>query len=66
MYSVAHANVDFDKNMPLLKNPQFLPNHCETLSQLGTHEYLIVTKFRNDWVKIVDFLIKAYFSLSLS
>ena len=30
----------------------------------GTHEYLILTKFRIDWVKIVDFLIKAYFWLS--
>ena len=66
IYSVAHANVDFDKNMLLLKNPQFLPDHYETLSKLGTHEYLIVSKFRNDWVKIVDFLIKAYFCLSLS
>ena len=43
-----------------LKNSQFLPNHYETLSK-GTHENLILTKFRNDWVKIVDFLIKAYF-----
>ena len=65
-YSVANANVDFDKNMLLLKNAQFLPDHYETLSKLGTHEYLIVSKFRNDWVKIVDFLIKAYFCQSLS
>ena len=28
----------------------------------NTHEYLIVSKFRNDRVNIVDFLIKAYFS----
>ena len=27
------------------------------------NEYLILTKFHNDWVKIVDFLIKAYFCL---
>ena len=47
------------KNMLLLKDPQFLPNHNETLSKSDTHEYLILTKFRNDWVKIVDFLIKA-------
>ena len=60
-YSVAHTNVDFDKNMLLLKNPQFLPDHYETLSKLGTHEYLIVSKFRDDWVKIVDFLIKGHF-----
>ena len=31
-----------------------------------THEYPTVSKFHNDWVKIVEFLIKAYFCLSLS
>ena len=46
--------------MLLLKNPQFLPNRDETLSKWGTHKYLILTKFRQNWVKIVDFLIKAY------
>ena len=33
LYSVAHTNVDFDKNMLLLKNAQFLPDHYETLTQ---------------------------------
>ena len=47
--------------MFLLKNPQFLSDHYEILTKEGTHEYLILTKFRNDWVKIVDFLVKAYF-----
>ena len=65
-YSVANANVDFDKNMLLLKNPQFPPNCYETLPQSGTHESYFVTKFCNDWVKIADFLIKAYFCQSLS
>ena len=51
--------------MLLLKNPQFLPNHNETLPQKSTHEYLILPKFHNDWVKIVDFSIKAYFWSSL-
>ena len=46
--------------MLLLKNPQFLPNHCKTMLKQATHEYLIL----NDWIKIVDFLIKAYFWLS--
>ena len=32
----------------------------ETRSKLGTHEYLILTEFRNHWVKMVDFLIKEY------
>ena len=43
--------------MFLLFYPQFLPNHYETLSQKGTHEYRIVAKFRDDWMKIEDFLI---------
>ena len=43
-----------------IENPQFLDNHYETLSKLGTHGYLILKKFRYDWIKIVDFLIKAY------
>ena len=52
--------------MLLLEDPQFSPNHYETLSQNSTPECPIVAKFRNDWVKIVDFLIKAYFCQSLS
>ena len=50
--------------MLLLKNPQFLTNHYEIVSKKSTHEYLILLKFRYDWVKIVDFIIKAYFQLS--
>ena len=55
--------------MLLSKNPQFLPNDDETrsklstheyLSKLSAHEYLILTEFHNHWVKIVDFLLKAY------
>ena len=49
--------------MLLLNNPQFLSDHYEILTKEGTHEDPILTKFRNDWVKIVDFLIKAYFCL---
>ena len=33
---------------------------------LSTHEYLILTNIRYDWVKIVDFLINAYFCKSLN
>ena len=47
--------------MLLLKNLQFLPDHYETLTKEGTQEDLILTKFRNDPVKIVDFLVKVYF-----
>ena len=32
-YTVGTANADFDKNMLLLKNLQFSPNHYETLTQ---------------------------------
>ena len=42
------------------KNPQFLSNDYETWSILTTNEYLILIEFHNRWVKIVDFLIKAY------
>ena len=60
-----HRIWDWPKNMLLLKNTQFLRNHNETWSNCGTHELLILTKFRNDFTKIVDFLIKAYFWVSL-
>ena len=46
--------------MLLLKNPQFSPNDYETQSKLSTHDYFILTEFHIHWVKIVDFLIKAY------
>ena len=38
------------------KNPQFLFDHYEILTKEGTHEDLILTKFRNDRVKIEDLL----------
>ena len=38
-----------------LKNPHFFPNDYETQPKLSTHEYLILTEFRNDWAKIGDF-----------
>ena len=50
--------------MLLLKNPQFLLNHYKNLSKYGTHEDLTLAKFCNNWVKFVDFLIKAYFWVS--
>ena len=49
------------QKMLLSKNSQFLSDHYEILTKEGTHEDLILTKFRNDPVKIVDFLVKAYF-----
>ena len=44
-----------------IKKSTILTDHYEILTKEGTHEDLILTKFRNDRVKIVDFLIKAYF-----
>ena len=32
-YTVGTPNAYFDKNMLLLKNPQYLPDHYETLTQ---------------------------------
>ena len=60
-YSMWHRIWENPKNMLLLKNPQFLRNHNETWSKCGTHGLFIFTKFCNDCIKIVDFLIKAYF-----
>ena len=64
-YSVSQENTDSPKNMLLIKNPQFLSNQYETLSKWGPHDNFILTKFRINWVKIVDFLIKAYFWFSV-
>ena len=61
IYTVSQEFLDSVKNMLLLKNPQFLSDHYEILTKEIIHEVLILTKFRNDRVKIVDFLVKAYF-----
>ena len=60
-YTVSQEFPDSVKNMLLLKNLQFWPDHYEILSKWGPHEYLLLSKFRNDRAKIVDFLIIAYF-----
>ena len=60
-YTVSQEFPDSVKNMLLLKNLQFWPDHYEILSKWGPHEYLLLSKFRNDRVKIVDFLVKANF-----
>ena len=60
--SIFHVkNPDSVKNILLSKNPQFLSDHYEMLTKEGTLEDLLLTKFRNDRVKIVDFLLKAFF-----
>ena len=50
-------NLDWLKNWPLVKNPQFLSNQAT----LPTNELIILTKFHNDWQEIVDFLMIAKF-----
>ena len=49
------------RNLLLIKNPQFLPNIFETWSKGLPHELVILNKSQRNWVKIVDFLIRAYF-----
>ena len=47
----------------LLKNPQFLTIKLKSLclAILPTPKLFILVKFHNDWVKIVNFLLIAYF-----
>ena len=60
MYSVSQKNPDSAKNMLLFKNPPFLPNHYEK------NEGLILTKFRNNWVKMVEFFFGRVRMVNLS
>ena len=45
--------------MLLMKNPQFLPNQADILPSEFIHWTDILTKFHNNWTKIVDFLVIA-------
>ena len=44
-----------------MKNPQFHSDLAENLAILFTHGVVILTKFDEDWTKIVDFLLVVYF-----
>ena len=55
---------NWPKYILFLKNPQFICNNYETWLKLAIHKYHILSKFRNDRMKIVDFSIKAYFWVS--
>ena len=57
--------LDWLKNWPLVKNPQFLSNQADIQATLPTHELIILTKFHDDWQEIVDFLVMAKFRASL-
>ena len=50
--------------MVLMKNPQFLANQAQTLAILPNHEMVILAKFHNDRMKIVDFSLIPYFRAS--
>ena len=51
--------VDWQKIRLLIKNPQFSPNQADIQAILPTHELVIFTKFHNNWIEIVDFLLIA-------
>ena len=51
------------KNIPLIKKPQFCSDLAEILAILPIHELIILTKFDGDWTKIVDFLLFGFFYL---
>ena len=48
-----------NQETPLIKNLQFLTNFDETLPKCSPHESIILTKFRQNWTKIEDFLLIA-------
>ena len=56
-------NCPLENNSQLIKNPQFLPNLYETWSKWPPGKVSILTKSLTNWAKIVDFLIKAHFSM---
>ena len=47
--------------MLLMKNPQFLSNQADILPSEFIHWTDILTKFHNNWTKIVDFLVIAFY-----
>ena len=49
------------KTSPLIKNPQFPSNLADIQAKLPTHEVVILTKFRKDCKKIVDFYLHRNF-----
>ena len=47
--------------MLFVKNSQFLSNQADILPKLPIHELVILTKWHNDRVKIVDFFKETIF-----
>ena len=56
-----NKKVDWSRNMLVLKNPQFLSNQADNQAILPTQELTIFAKFHSNLIKIVDFLLIAYF-----
>ena len=48
--------IDWLRNWPLVKNPQFLSNQAEIHATSPTHELVILTKFHKDWQENMDFI----------
>ena len=44
-----------------IKNPHFLPNFYGTLAKRPSHKMIILANCHQNWGKIVDFLLTAYF-----
>ena len=42
------------KNLAINKILQFLPNQADIQAILLTHEFMIFTKFHNNWAEIMD------------
>ena len=62
IHTVCPSKIDtMPRNMLLIKNPQFSPNFDYTLPKWSAHWIVILTKCHKNWVKIVDFLLVAYF-----
>ena len=45
----------------MTKNIQFYSDLADILAILSTHELMILTKFDEDWTRIVNFLLALYF-----
>ena len=59
----SHKKRHTSKNWLFVKVLQFSPNLYETWSRLTPHELIILTKFHEDWAKIVELLLIANFGM---
>ena len=52
---MSKRKVEWAKNCPLIKTPQFRSNQANILATKSTHEMIIFSKFHKDGTKIEDF-----------